>query len=108
MPPYCASILFSAPTYAIIANNVNVNCCQQVVPIDRLDFEAMVQESEEGITHLRFLVEILLASAIQCEDKETYIRKIMTELGHEAQVRVRVPGPGLESGLGLGLGLVLR
>ena len=35
---------------------------------------------------LRFLVEILFVSAIQCEDKQKYICKIMTELDHEAQV----------------------
>ena len=64
----------------------NVRLASQVVPVDTLDFTAMAQGSVEGVMHLRFLVEILLASAIQCEDKETYIRKIMTELDHEAQV----------------------
>ena len=54
--------------------------------VDRLDFAAMAQTSAEGQLHLRFLVEILLASAIQCEDKEKYIRTIMSDLDHEAQV----------------------
>ena len=54
--------------------------------VDRLDFAAMVQTSAEGKLHLRFLVEILLASAIQCEDKEKYIRTIMSDLDHDAQV----------------------
>ena len=36
----------------------------QVVPVATLDFTAMVQGSAEGNAHLRFLVDILLASVI--------------------------------------------